>query len=308
MSAPIKLRHLRSFVTVAEMGSFTRAANRLFQTQSSLTATIKQLEETAGLKLFDRTTRRVELTKEAVWFKGAAERILLDFDHAIADLQAISKSRRGHIKIAVAPSMMSHILSPTLKEFRKLYPKISISLYDQSSDKIERTVLNGEMDFGISSRLNNFSDLDYVPLLADPFGAVFDPDHPLAKKRGRLKWSHLRGCDYVGLTEDTGIGAFMAEHKNLIEGVEAHDHASSTTSLNALLQLGGRISVLPALAASAGELSRFKFRELHEPSLSREICLITRQLRSHSPSAQRILDILLSKIKASHLGARPETP
>jgi DNA-binding transcriptional LysR family regulator len=212
MSASIKLRHLRCFVAVAETGSFTLAANRLFQTQSSLTATIKQLEEAAGLKLFDRTTRRVELTKEAIWFRAVAERILLDFDHAIADLQAISKSRRGHIKIAVAPSMMSHVLSPTLKAFRRLYPEISISVYDQGSDKIERAVLNGEMDFGLSSRLNNFPDLDYVPVLVDPFGVVFYPDHPLAKKRGRLKWSDLRGYDYVGLTEDTGIGAFMTEH------------------------------------------------------------------------------------------------
>src|SRR4051812_9522073 len=122
MRANIKIRHLRCFVAVAETGSFTLAANRLFQTQTSLTATIKQLEEVAGLRLFDRTTRRVELTKDAIWFKTVAERVLLDFDNAISDLQAVSKGQRGHIKIAVAPSMMTHVLAPTLKSFRALYP------------------------------------------------------------------------------------------------------------------------------------------------------------------------------------------
>jgi DNA-binding transcriptional LysR family regulator len=299
MTASIKLRHLRCFVAVAETGSFTVAATRLFQTQSSLTATIKQLEESAGLRLFDRTTRRVELTKNAIWFKAVAERILLDFDNAIADLQAISRGRSGHIKIAVAPSMMSFVLAPTLKVFRRLYPEISISVYDQGSDKIERAVLNGDMDFGLSSRLNDFPDLDYVPMMADPFGVVFSADHPLAKKTGKLTWAELKGFDYVGLTEDTGIGAILAKHKQLLAELESHDHASSTTSLNALLQLGDKISILPALAARAGELAKFKFRELHNPSLFRDICLITRQLRSHSPSTQRILEILAATIKTS---------
>ncbi|MET0221499.1 MAG: LysR family transcriptional regulator, partial [Tardiphaga sp.] len=173
MAARISLRHLRCFVAVAETGSFTLAASRLFQTQSSLTATIQQLELSVGLKLFDRTTRRVELTREAAWFKGVAERVLREFDNAIGDLQAVARSQQGHIRIAAAPSMMTHVLGPTLVSFRKSYPAISISVTDGGSDKIERAILNGEMDFGIASRLNSFPDLDYVPILSDPYGVVF---------------------------------------------------------------------------------------------------------------------------------------
>ncbi|HEY6630341.1 MAG TPA: LysR family transcriptional regulator [Rhizobiaceae bacterium] len=301
MGAGIKLRHLRCFVAVADTGSFTLAANRLFQTQSSLTATIKQFEEAAGLKLFDRTTRRVELTRDAVWFKVIAERVLRDFDNAIADLEAASKSQRGHIKIAVAPSMMTHVLAPTLKAFRKHYPDVSISVYDQGSDKIERSVLDGDVDFGLSSRLNNFPDLDYVPVLADPFGVVFPMDHELASWQGDLTWADIRGYSYIGLTEDTGIGATLARHPELGSFAQADslDHASSTTSLGALLQLGGKISVLPALAAHSSLLQDFGFRELSAPTIRREICLITRHLRSHSPSTQRILKILMTTIKSS---------
>jgi DNA-binding transcriptional LysR family regulator len=299
MNANIKLRHLRCFVAVADTGSFTLAANRLFQTQSSLTATIKQLEEEAGLKLFDRTTRRVELTKDAIWFKVVAERLLLDFDNAIADLKAASKSQRGHIKIAVAPSMMPHVLAPALKSFRALYPAIRISVYDLGSDKIERAILNGDMDFGLSTPLNRFAGLEYTPVLADPFGVVCQANHPLAKKAGKLVWADLKHHDYVGLTHDTGIGSVLARQKGLLDDVEVNDYASSTTSLLALLQMGGKISVVPALAAHTGELAKFKFFELHKPRLYREITLITRHLRSHSPSTQRILDILLATIKAS---------
>jgi DNA-binding transcriptional LysR family regulator len=300
----ISLRHLRCFVAVADTGSFTLAAARLFHTQSSLTATIQQFEEAVGLKLFDRTTRRVVLTEDAVRFKVVADRVLRDFDNAIGDLQAISKSHRGHVRIAGAPSMIVHIVTPALAAFRRAYPDITISVRDGGSDKVERVVLDGEVDFGIASRLNNYPELDYVPILTDPFGVIFPNDHPLACTNGPIKWSDLSAYEYIALTTDTGIGAFLDAYPELglHEKTNPYDHASSTTSLYAMLSLGGKISVLPALAAQAGPLKEFKFRELCEPMLTREICLITRRLRSFSANTQRILDVLMTTIKeAEHL-------
>jgi DNA-binding transcriptional LysR family regulator len=82
----------------------------------------------------------------------------------------------------------------------------------------------------------------------------------------------------------------------------ASDRASSTTSLYALLTLGGKLSVLPALAANSAPLSEFEFRLLHDPQIVREVCLITRHQRSFSPNTQRILEVLLATIKnADHL-------
>ncbi len=300
----ISLRHLRCFVAIAETGSFTLAAARLFQTQSSLTATIQQFEEAVGLKLFDRTTRRVVLTEDAVRFKAVADGLLRDFDNALGDLQAIAQSQRGHVRIAATASMIIHIVTPALAAFRRAYPNITVSVRDGGSDKIERVVLDGEADFGISSRLNNYSELNYVPILTDPFGVIFPNDHPLACTNGLIPWSALADYEYIALTNDTGIGAFLEEYPELglREKTNPYDHASSTTSLYAMLSLGGKISVLPALAADAGPLKEFKFRELCEPAISRELCLITRNLRSFSVNTQRIMDVLMQTIQeADHL-------
>jgi len=292
------MRHLRCFLAVAETGSFTAAASRLFQTQSSLTATIQQFEEVVGLKLFERTTRRVDLTVDAVRFKVVAERVVRDFDNALNDLQAIAKSQKGSIRIAAAPSMVVHILSPALATFRKAYPEITISIQDAGSAKIERAVLDGEVDFGLTSRLKNYPELDYQPLLHDPFGVVIPLDHPLARLEGPMRWVDLTPYEYIGLTNDTGIGALLEASPELALGKKTNpvDYASSTTSLYAMLSLGGKISVLPALAAKAGPMQEFKFRELSEPMITREICLITRQLRSFSPNTQRILEVLMDTI------------
>lgn len=297
----VSLRHLRCFVAIADAGSFTLAAARLFQTQSSLTATIRQFEEAIGLKLFDRTTRRVVLTNDAEQFKVSAESLLREFDNLIGDLQAIAQSQRGHVRIAALPSMIVHILTPALTKFRSTYPNITISVCDGGADKIERIVLDGEADFGISSRLNNYPELDYVPMLVDSFGAIFPHDHPLAQSSGPVKWSELVNHKYIALTNDTGIGAFLESHPDLgfREKNNLHDLASSTTSLYAMLSLGGKFSVLPALAAQAGPLKQFKFRELYQPTITWEVCLITRRLRSQSANTQRILDALIDTIQTA---------
>lgn len=295
----VSLRHLRCFLAVAEAGSFTVAAGRLFQTQSSLTATIQNLEEAVGVKLFERTTRRLELTPEAAQFRAVAVQIVREFDSAIADLHAIGEGRRGHVRIAAAPSMVVHLLTPALTEFRRAYPDITVSLQDAGSARIEQAVLDGEVDFGLATPLRKYAQLDYRPILSDPFGVVMPNDHPLAAVDGPLRWSDLAGHDYVALSSDTGIGAFLEGYPRLGPGPKAvpSDHASSTTSLYAMLKMGGKISVLPALAAQANPMNELKFRELTDPPIEREICLLTRQLRSLSANAQRILGALMEVVE-----------
>jgi len=294
----ISLRHLRAFVAVAETGSFTVAASRVFQTQSSLTGAIQQFESALGMKLFDRTTRRVVMTEDAKRFLPIAEKILGDFDSAVSDLQAIAKSHKGHVRIAATASVIEYILTPALADFRQIFPETTFSIQDGGSAKIEQAVLDGQADFGIASRLRNYAELDYIALLRDPFGVVMPHDHPLARSSDPIGWAEFSDYECILLTNDTGIGAFMESYPELgLNPTNPYDYASSTTSLYAMLQLGGKISFLPALAAKAGPLKELKYREICGPTIDREICLITRHLRSFSLSANRILEVLMKTIQ-----------
>lgn len=302
MERNVSLRHLRCFLAVADSGSFTLASSRMFLTQSSLTATIQQFEELVGVKLFDRTTRRVILTNEGASFRINASKIVKEFDNAIRDLQALAQSQQGHIKIAAAASVISQFLVRAIPVFRTTYPNITFSLRDVGAEKAEQMVLDGEVDFAITSKHKGFEDLEYMPLLEDRYGIVCLPDYPLAQSSVPLRWADLPSKDYVAFSADTGIGSFLtasAGHMPLFS--EQHDEVSSTTSLYALLSLGDRYSIIPALAAKAGEIPALTYHELTEPALIREICLITRRLRSISPSAKRILDILLTTLKGQEL-------
>lgn len=300
----VTVKHLRCFLAVAETGSFTLAASRLFLTQSALTATIQQFEEAVGLKMFDRTTRRVAMTAHAERFRPEALKVVHGFDGAIGDLMALAQGERGHIRIGAAASVIYQFLVDVIPKFRERYPNVTISLRDPAAQQVELLVVEGEVDFAIDSKHHGHEDLVYTPLVADRYGAVCHRDFPLGRGKGRLRWADLTPHDYVAFSADTGIGQFLRGHAGdwpVLGGT--HDEAGSTTSLFAVLSMGQRYSVLPAMALKGRAPPELVFRELHDPPLARQICLITRRLRSLSPSAQRLLDMLLADIQQHKLPA-----
>lgn len=298
----VSLRHLRCFLGVAESGSFTVAASRLFITQSALTATIQQFEEAVGLKLFDRTTRRVLLTDAGAQFTAQAEKIVNDFDSAIRDLRAIAHGQEGHIRVAAIPSAIYQFISAALPMFREQSPNVTISLRDAGALRIEQMVLNGEADFGITARHKGYDDLDYEPLVRDTYGVVCRADHPLLRKPGPLQWKDLPSRDYVAFSGDTEVGTFVAAQARGMQLLEGeHDEVSGTTALFALLSATDSYSIVPSLAAKAGEFTGVRFRELAQPSLAREIFLVTRRLRTMSPTAKGLLDAILASIERQEL-------
>lgn len=304
MERAVSLRHLRCFLGVAELGSFTVAASRLFITQSALTATIQQFEEAIGLKLFDRTTRRVVLTDAGARFTAQAEKILNDFDSTIRDLRAIAHGQEGHIRVAAIPSAIHQFVSTGIPLFRERSPNVTISLRDAGAMRIEQMVLNGEVDFGITAKHKGYEDLDYEPLVRDTYGIVCNARHALLKRPGPLRWKELPSKDYVAFSGDTDVGSFVAAHARGMQFLEGeHDEVSGTTALFAVLSATDSYSIVPSLAAKPGELAGIKFRELTQPSLTREIFLITRRLRTMSPTAQGLRNAILASIEARKLPA-----
>lgn len=297
----VSLRHLRCFLAVAEAGSFTNAAHRLSVTQSTLTATIRQLEEAVGVRMFDRTTRKVAMTQEAERFKPEAERLLAQFSGALSDLQAFSEGRQGHIRIAAAASIIEFFLIDAIRIFRESYPLITFSIRDAGAELVERLVSRGEIDFAITSPYKGLDDLSYTPLLEDDYGIVCNPTHPLARRKSPPRWADLMAEGYVGFTADTGIGSYLREHAGCPALFQGNvDEISSSTSLHLVLKTGPCYSILPALSAGTSEFSPYVFHVL-EPRLSRRICLITRPFRSLSPSARAFLKIIQGMIDKASL-------
>src|SRR5258706_8356702 len=137
-SSAVTLKHLRVFARVAEAGSFTRAAQRLHQTQSSTTVLVRQLEEALGLKLFARTTRQVTLTGAGREFLPTALRLTREFETALRDMRDFAGMLRGQLCVAAGPSVAVLLLPALLRAFGERYPGVRMRIIDDTSGDIQR--------------------------------------------------------------------------------------------------------------------------------------------------------------------------
>jgi LysR family carnitine catabolism transcriptional activator len=268
-------------VVVARHGSFNRAAEELSRSQPAVTLAIKQLEGYIGLKLFERTTRKVTATTAGGQFIPIAERLLREFDMAIQDVTATADCRSGHISMAVLPSVATQLLPQVISQFTAKYPDISIHLSDNNAQGVQRSVEQNEVDFGIGSRWHPNNKLKFIPLLEDTFQFVCHKDHALAQAGKPVSWSQLQGLSFVG----TGLTHALKMQRYI--GSPKYEF-STTTTLFAMLKANLGVTVLPALAIPPdADLVSLPMVDHVE---TREICLIARRDWTLSPAASAMMD------------------
>jgi DNA-binding transcriptional LysR family regulator len=293
----VTVKHLRIFIEVARQGSFTQAAERLSLSQPALTIAVGQFEQMLGIRLFDRTTRRVVLTAEGEAFLPTAERLVEDFDTAIADIRAVAERRRGRVGIAALPSVAIRLLPGIVARFTEAYPEIRVHMHDSNASGVQRRVRRNEVDFGIGSPWEPDPELEFTPLLRDRFVMVCRAEHRLGQTKGRLPWRRLSGYPFLGLARDTGIQPLLQAIKDLPEAIRTpHYEVSNIATLEGMLKAGLGITALPRLAVPRSGTVALVSRPLSDPVVEREICLITRRGRSLSPAAESMRELVLENI------------
>lgn len=209
MFSSLNMRHMRSFVAVADHGSFTAAAAVLGVTPPSLTTTIRQFEDVTGAALFDRTTRQVTLTDTGERFLPVAKRLIGDFEEALGDLDALSKGIGGKITIAAAPSVLTRILPAVISRFVVDHPDARLRLDEMNAGEVHAAVAANEADFGIAGEWEALPDIAFRPLFSDRFGVLCRADHAFAK-HPFVTWAQLADQPFVGLGPESGTSAMMA--------------------------------------------------------------------------------------------------
>ncbi|CDY75005.1 Transcriptional regulator, LysR family [Caballeronia glathei] len=289
-SKRLSIRHIRAFVAVAKHRSLTRAAESLFVTQSALSLTIQHLEDDLGVSLFDRSTRRLDLTQAGEEFLPSAERLLQDFDSSIREMRALGKRERGKVGVAAVPSVMALLLPEAVAAYIDAFPNIDIYLREDNSEAVQQRIVDGDVDFGICSPWEPDAELVFEPLFEDCFGVVFAPHHPLAAGDGELSWEEVSGYRIVGFSSDLGMQHQLSHTPGLSQEVrEPRYRVSNTSTIETLLARGVGVSIMSALAAQRAPLDRLSMRLLSKPVLTRTVGIVRRQGKSLSPAAATLL-------------------
>lgn len=175
-------RHIQYFQAVAEHLSFTKAAAALHVSQPALSQQVRQLEESLGAQLFDRTGRTTRLTDAGEAYLQYVRRAAQELQEARRAIHDVSDLSRGSLRVAVTPTFTTYLVGPLVEAFHSRYPNITLTVREISQERIEDLLLAGELDVGIAFREVTSPDIDFVPLLDETLALVVSPRHPLARE------------------------------------------------------------------------------------------------------------------------------
>ncbi|HAO33683.1 MAG TPA: LysR family transcriptional regulator, partial [Candidatus Competibacteraceae bacterium] len=173
---------LRAFVTIADQGSFSSAAERLHLTQPAVSKRVATLEEELNARLFDRLGRGVRLTEAGAVLLPRARRILAEVADGCRALRNLTGIVTGSLTLATSHHIGLHRLPPVLRTFTTRYPQVRLDMRFMDSEVACGVVLRGEVELAIVTLPPNVEPpLEALPLWTDPLVIVAARTHPLAQ-------------------------------------------------------------------------------------------------------------------------------
>jgi LysR family cyn operon transcriptional activator len=303
----MELRLLRYLMFVADEQSFTRAAERLFIAQPSLSKQIKLLEQEVGEPLFDRSGRRTRMTAAGALLYQHAERIFKELDAAKSAIDELAGLRRGSLSVGVLQTVNASLTPRIVATYSTAYPAITLRIEERSADEIEQGVLTDQYQLGIGFAPPTFDHLDAEALFEEEMVLIVSHQHPLAiEGKRRVGVWELEGMPMVLLPQtyctrrlwdscarQAGIQPLVSVELNTISSILA----AVGQSRNA--------TVLPRLSLNDASPPHLVAIALDEPTPRRTVGLLQRSGSHPSAAARAFVDVLRQVIVShSHEGSQ----
>ncbi|MEN2751305.1 LysR family transcriptional regulator [Psychrobacter sp. FBL11] len=300
----ISIRQLTAFIKVADSGSFTRASDQMYLTQSAVSGLIKELETSLGIVLFDRTTRQLSLSVVGRHLLPQARRVLNEMQLFENEASSLMSLAQGQVRLAVSQFAASS-MPAVIAQFAKKYPDISVSLIDCSAENVLQHIQDIEVDLGVGTELGFMESEDDIraDLLYElPFCVVMPDNHPLAKQ-SEVIWQDLIDIPLITLQ-----GPFIEQvTAELDETIASHIQQARykvnfmSTALEMTRQGFGITLCLPYMPEVIDWVSAngLQMRPLAQPVKVRRFFIYQRSSRALSPASIAFKEFLQTYF-ASH--------
>lgn len=285
------LRQLEVFQAVAHARSFTRAAEHLHLSQPVVSRTVRELEQSLGVTLFERTTRSVALTAHGEALLEIVDDLLGRFDRALDRFAAYCRGEYGRVVVATLPSIAAGVLPPVLVDVVAAHPDTRIEILDVTAAEAARAVQSGIADLAIASPVHG--DAFAVELLLrDRFVAVLPERHPLVEHRS-LTWRALAAEPFVAMAPGSSVRELtdVAMHEAGVAPT-AQVEARNIATAGGMVAAGLGVSAFPELVLPLMPSAGIATRPLTRPVMHRDLAIITRAGETPSPPAARLVERL----------------
>lgn len=295
----ITFRQLRAFVSVAQLNSFVDASRALHITQAALSNAVKELEESVGFKLFERTTRRVRMTEEGEQFFPHATHAL-DALKRIERCSAEVRSRHHILRITTSRLVGWSLMTRIYRDFHRAYPNIRLTPVDVNIGDIRSSVEQGHVDLAIATHAAVGEHVTAIPLFKTRVCVVCPPFHPLARRK-RLRWEEIvdEPLIFVGHLPQLHLAQHLGPDFHLSNIQKVDD----TTSALSFVAAGMGLAIYPGFVKPVTRVHQLKVLTIEEPEVSRQYSLYVNTRRANQTAIKQFTDFVTAYF--ARVGDRP---
>ncbi|WP_420996849.1 LysR family transcriptional regulator [Cupriavidus sp. 30B13] len=248
MSVPFDITDFRLFVNVAETRSLTRGAERSFLSVPAVSNRIKNLEDTLGIRLLERSPQGVTVTEAGEIYLLHARSVLLELERLTGELQRFATGLTGQLKLVANTTAITEYLPPVIGDYLAANPDVHIDVRERLSDDIVRIVREGGADLGIISGNIPTAGLQAVPFVSSGLILIAPLGHPLLAA-AEISFEEAMAHAFVALLEGNAIQVFLtraagALHKPMTIRV----HVASYDAILRMVAAGAGIAIVPKAA------------------------------------------------------------
>lgn len=298
----MEVYQLRYFIAVAETANFTKAAERSFISQPSLSQQILNLEEEVDQKLFHRLGRKVALTDAGQILLEHAYRIVTEVENATRELK--EDPEQGYrVSVGIIPTVAHFFLPAVVAHCRTNEVRLTLTSYESFRAEIVTAILDGEIDLGLVSLPVDEKRLVATPLFTESLLLGLSSEHPLAAAK-EVHVADLRGQNFIMLGDASSLTSQVQRLLGDLDFEPRIMHrAAQISTVKSLTALGLGVSILPRSARTANDPAGLVYRKFSGVAPTRTISLIRHYRRHLGRGAQMFADAARAVIGPLHAGA-----
>jgi len=283
----ITSRQLKAFVITARHQSFSRAAEQLFITQSGMSVLVRELETQLGVRLFERTTRKVALTAFGSQFLPIADRNLRELEAAAVNLSRSAAAASDCLSVGAAPFPAAEIMPQAISAYMSLRPRLHIQMIDAERTRLIDLVQSGKIDVAVLTGVREeLPGMRQTSLARFALMLICPADDPRELPL-ELRWSDLTGLRLIGLPPEYPIQKLVNEQLVRVGRATMADTTCNFLETQiAMVEAGAGAAVTPTSAAPACVKRKVTMHAIVDPVVWTDFCWISSRSRELSPSAE----------------------
>lgn len=294
MNLNLNIRQLKAFLGVAETSNFTRTAQKLHLSQAALSASIRELEGQLGCRLFERTTRSVELTPAGRGFLPVALSAVEGLEDAARQLQNLERHGVARVRLGFTPMLASNVAPDVLDAFQQQFPSVQVEVVDAGPYELQEQLESDALDaaFGaFSKKISGFSQLQITPaslmlVYADQFSAIKD----------RISWQEVFEYPLIGLTDKSPVQQLVnAKAAQMGADIRSRMIVNQLETALGMVEKGFGVAVFPSFARTSCRRYKVHTADIY-PAVSLDYFRIMKAGKEPSPAIEAITQLLIPRL------------